>query len=52
LPTVLTELQSRGNGFTNKSELIAELKTHDRFVTVKATRAFGKTCEAYHFKPA
>jgi hypothetical protein len=51
LPTVLTELQSRGNGVTNKSELISELRTHDRFVTVKSTRSFGKNCDAYHFKP-
>jgi Toprim-like len=51
LPTVLTELQSRGNGFTNKSELIAELKTHDRYVTVKNSRAIGGVQrECYHFK--
>jgi hypothetical protein len=50
LPTVMAHLQSTGNGFFDKKSLIAELRTHDRYVTVKSTRCFSKPCEAYHFK--
>jgi hypothetical protein len=50
LPTALTKLQNLGNGVTNKSELISELKRHDRYITVKTTRCFVNRCEAYHFK--
>jgi hypothetical protein len=50
LPKVLAHLQQNNNGFTNKAELISELKRHDRFVGVKTTKCFNKVCEAYHFK--
>lgn len=50
LPKVLAHLQQNNNGFTNKAELISELKRHDRFVGVKTARCFVKPCEAYHFK--
>jgi len=51
LPTVLTHLQNHNNGFTNKGELIASLKGHDRFIEIKPSRALGKLDKCYHFKP-
>ena len=50
LPRALIKLQELGNGVSNKSELISELKRHDRYITVKTTRCFVDRCEAYHFK--
>jgi len=50
LSKVLAHLQSHNNGFNNKSELISELKRHDRFVGIKTTKCFGKACDAYHFR--
>ncbi len=50
LPTALKFLHEMGNGFTNKGELISELKRHDRFIEVKPTRAMGKLEKCYHFK--
>jgi Toprim-like len=51
LPTALAVLQNSGNGL-NKSELIPELKRHDRFMDLKPTRALGngKLDKCYHFK--
>lgn len=51
LPTVLKYLQENNNGFTNKGELIASLKEHDRFIEIKTSRALGGTDTCYHFKP-
>jgi hypothetical protein len=50
LPRVLIRLQKDNNGFTNKAELIGELKRHDRFVGIKTSRCFGTPSECFHFK--
>ncbi|MEI7796712.1 MAG: toprim domain-containing protein [Methylococcaceae bacterium] len=50
LPKVLAHLQQHNNGFTNKSELISELKRHDRYVGVKKSRCFSNPLDCYHFK--
>jgi hypothetical protein len=50
LSVVLPLLQEKGNGFTNKKELIAELKSHDRFIDLKPTRIFCGLDKCYHFK--
>jgi len=50
LPTALKVLQESGNGFSNKAELIGELKRHDRFIVLKNCKTLGKQMECYHFK--
>lgn len=50
LSKVLAHLQQANNGFSNKADLISELKRHDRFIELKNTRAFGTQKECYHFK--
>ena len=51
LPSALKELGDNGQGFNDKAALIAELKHHERFVTIKKSKAFvGKIWDCYHFK--
>lgn len=51
LPTVITYLQQNHAQSFDKSKLIEELRSHDRFITVKSTRAFdGIPHDAYVFK--
>jgi hypothetical protein len=49
LAKVLPHLQKNGHSFPNKTNLINELKTHERYKATKTTRLFGGSCRAYFF---